>query len=262
VREGASSGAGPESHLTMTERGDCVAVDTMMQSRRTFLGSVAATVAAVGCGAEATRDATFGEPTEPVDSDDTQVIVTAQGATLDHPLLQRLHEVDRYIREHFTLPQYADEGVGAVGLILSQTLENGGYWCSPRNGLEFARTGGDGDHYSLLIQDGAIDESSPVVLTQPPEGANIVVGESLHDFLCFGMHGGYFSVLYGHLDPPTVKADGLRFHSHVEEYEQQVIAMLAGELKLTPWPQAARASRFDSLQDRFRPLVDAPMNPG
>jgi hypothetical protein len=233
----------------------------MMQSRRKFLGSVAVTVTAIGCGADASRDATSGEAIEPADSDGTRVLVAANGATLDHPLLQRLHEVDRHIREHFTLPQYADEGVGAVGLILRQTLANGGYWCSPRNALEFAHTGGDGDHYSLLIKDGIIDESSPVVLTQPPEGANIVVGESLYDFLCFGMHGGYFSLLWSNAGSPTVEADGLQFHSHVEDYEQQVIALLARELKLKPWPQADRISRFESLQDRFRSQIDAPKNP-
>lgn len=198
---------------------------------------------------------------EPADSNDIRVIVAASGATLDHPLLQRLHDVDRHIREHFTRPPYADEGVGAVGLILSQKLENGGYWCSPRNSLKFARTGGDGDHYSLLIKDGTIDESSPVVLTQPSEGMNIVVGESLYDFLCFGMHGGYFSLLWKHADPPTVEEDGLRFHSHVDDYEQQVIALLARELKLKPWAQADRTSRFESLQDRFRSQIDAPKNP-
>ncbi len=183
--------------------------------------------------------------------------VTANGAKLDHPLLQRLHDLDRLIRETFTLPRYADPGVGSVGLILYPTLKNGGYSCSPRNALSFAHTGGDGDHYSLLMTDGKNDESSPVVLTWPSEGTQTIVGESLHDFLCFGLYGGYFQILSGIGDTPTVEANGLMFHSQVEEHEQQVIALLAKELNLQPWPENDLVSRYKSLQKRFASLVDA-----
>jgi hypothetical protein len=187
--------------------------------------------------------------------------ITAHGAKLDHPLLLRLHEIDRHIRDTFTLPRYADAGVGSVGLILKATLENGGYWCSPRNALTFAHTGGDGDHYSLLVKDGIINESSPVILTWPAEGTQIIVGESLHDFLCFGMHGGYFQVLSGHADTPTVESNGLRFHPYLEDYQRDVIALLASRLELKPWPQADRISRYKCLQERFHSLVDAAEEP-
>ena len=68
-----------------------------------------------------------------------------------------------YIRDD--IPLQDDQGPGCVGLILNRELESGGYECSPLNALAFARTGGDGDHFSLLVQDGTIDEWSPVVLT-------------------------------------------------------------------------------------------------
>jgi hypothetical protein len=233
----------------------------MLQSRRSFFGTAAAMIASAGCGAATAPNSASNHAAKPNKSRAQMTIVTAIGAKLDHPLLQRLHELDRHIRDKFKLPRYAGAGVGSVGLILNSPLENGGYWCSPRNALTFAHTGGDGDHYSLLIKDGIINESSPVVLTWPSEGTQTIVGESLHDFLCFGMHGGYFQVLSGHTDTPTVESHGLQFHPHVEEYQQQVIALLAAELKLTPWPQADRVSRFKSLQERFRALVDAADEP-
>ena len=176
--------------------------------------------------------------------------VTANGAKLDHPLLQRLHDLDSHIRARLN-PQ----GIGSVGLILYSTLERGAYSCSPRNALTFAHTGGDGDHYSLLIKDGIIDESSPVILTWTSEGAQTIVGESLRDFLCFGLHGGYFQILSDIGTTPTVDANGLSFH--VEDDEQQVISLLATELQLQPWPMGERVSKYKSLQERFGPLVDA-----
>ena len=187
--------------------------------------------------------------------------VTSANARLDHPLLERLHDVDQHIRKTFKLPRWADAGVGSVGLILYQKLENGGYWCSPKNASTFATTGGDGDHYSLLIKDGVINETSPVVLTWPSEGEQTIVGASLYDFLCFGMHGGYFQVLAGHTDVPDVKAHELLFHSHVEDYQQEVLAYMTAQLDLKPWPHAERSVRFQSLQSDFRPLVDASDEP-
>lgn len=183
--------------------------------------------------------------------------LSAVGATLDHPLLQQLHEVDQYVRKNVTLPPYAGSGLGSVGLILTSTLEHGGYWCSPRNALTFATTGGGGDHYSLLIQGGAIKESSPVVLTWPSEGDQIIVGESLYDFLCCGMHGGYFQFLHGSDDALTVEAHGLQFLSHVEAHQQQVIAIMADKLNLKPWPVADRSARFRSLAERFLSLIES-----
>lgn len=187
--------------------------------------------------------------------------ITATGAQLDHPLLLKLHEVDQHIRKNFKLPRWADAGVGSVGLILNQTLENGGYWCSPSNALTFATTGGDGDHYSLLVKGGVISETSPVVLTWPSEGAQTIVGATLYDFLCFGIHGGYFQVLSGHTDEPTVESNGLLFHPHVEDYQQNVLAYLAAELDLTPWPHSERSNRFNALQSEILPLVEASDDP-
>ena len=113
---------------------------------------------------------------------------------IDLPTLTPLREFDMYVRDQ--IPR--DQGLGSVGLNLNPELEVGDNWCSPVNALTFACTGGDGDHYGLVELDGEINESSPVVLTWPDEGSHRIVGESLYDFLCFGLHGGYFSVLSEH----------------------------------------------------------------
>ena len=227
----------------------------MSQSRRQFIRTTAVTFIAAGCGTEPQipSDSRPGKlPQLPMNR------VTATKVKLDHVLLQRLHEVDQHIRNNFQLPLWAAPGVGSVGLILNSRLDNGGYWCSPSNALTFATTGGDGDHYSLLIKDGVINEKSPVVLTWPSEGEQMIVGATLYDFLCFGMHGGYFQVLSGTADLPDVNVDDLLFHSHVEDFQQKVLAFMTAHLDLKPWPHVDRSARFQGLQSEFLPFVEVP----
>ena len=176
--------------------------------------------------------------------------------SVDLPTLTELRELDMYIRDE--IPLQGDQGLGSVGLILCPELEAGGYDCSPVNALTFARTGGDGDHYGLIECGGEITESSPVVLTWTGEGTHTIVGESLYDFLCFGLHGGYFSILPGHGDEPTVQTEGLSFYSHVTEQQAEILNLLCDELGLEPWPQPDRLARFKAMQEEYLPLVIVP----
>lgn len=173
------------------------------------------------------------------------------GANLDLPLLERLHQVDSQVRERFILPESYDPGLGCIGLSLDRQLKPGAYWCSPRNAVAFASTGGDGDHYSLLIQNDRVDSQSPVVLTWPSEGQQAIVGESLYDFLCFGLRGGFFQILPSADEEPPADLQNLWFYTHVEDAQRKVLTFLAEELQLVPWPWKDRKNRYRALQDRF-----------
>lgn len=217
-------------------------------TRRSFLAGTLAAVVLPGCGVD--------KPPEVEESTALSAHpTTVSGAKLHLPLLTQLYDVDSFIRHNMELPY--DPGLGSVGLILYDTLKPEGYWCSPRNGRAFARTGGDGDHYSLLIRNGAIDETSPVVLTMPASGEQFVVGESLYDSLCFGLHGGFFAVLSGN-EEPTIEVDGHWFNSHVKKFAQDVLFLMMRELSLKPWPRETRQERFAELQKRFLPMVQVP----
>ena len=118
-------------------------------------------------------------------------------ASIQHPLLDALREFDTEAARRF--PADFDNGLGQMGMLLAPTLENCGYWCTPKNSLTFASTGGEGVHFSFLVQDGKVTESSPVILTVPanafePDGANFVVAEDLRNCLRFGFHRGYFAL--------------------------------------------------------------------
>jgi hypothetical protein len=113
---------------------------------------------------------------------------------IDHPLWNRLRELDKVAAKRF--PTDFDRGFGSLGLILYSRPQHGGYWCTPTNTLAFAGTGGEGVHFSFLVEGGKVTEESPVVITSPSEfdQPNQIGGESLFDFLCLGYHRGYFAL--------------------------------------------------------------------
>ena len=63
---------------------------------------------------------------------------------LDLPLLTELSRLNDEAARRFPYPH--SRRFGHIGLILEEELAPGGYWCSPKNALTFASTGGDGDH--------------------------------------------------------------------------------------------------------------------
>ena len=67
---------------------------------------------------------------------------------------------------------------GAIGLFFVDPAEYKVFFPTPDNAMVFARTGGDGIHYSLLHVDGKVRDNSPVVMTVPFYAyvPNVVVG--------------------------------------------------------------------------------------
>ena len=69
------------------------------------------------------------------------------------------------------------------------------YWCTPINTKMIGRTGGDGVHFSVLSLS---KEISPVVITIPcnfgneTNDYNIILGESISEFLGIGAMEGWF----------------------------------------------------------------------
>ncbi|MEM6598115.1 MAG: hypothetical protein AAF635_08095 [Cyanobacteria bacterium P01_C01_bin.69] len=107
---------------------------------------------------------------------------------------------------------------GSIGLRLEPPKAPWRYYCTPKNVRTFASTGQDGVHYSLLTCSELL--YSPVVMTVPMDfdNNNIIVGETLHEFLCLGSRAGYgslesltsleadFSALKSHAYLPSLSA--------------------------------------------------------
>ncbi|MEL6554915.1 MAG: hypothetical protein AAFQ63_15835 [Cyanobacteria bacterium J06621_11] len=82
----------------------------------------------------------------------------------------------------------------SVGLRLEVPEKPWQYYCTPKNTRTFASTGRDGVHYSFLEVRSL--HYSPIVMTVPMsfDNPNIVVAETLHEFLCLGCRASYLSL--------------------------------------------------------------------
>lgn len=176
----------------------------------------------------------------------------------DHPLWERLKAVEKVVAERSPGPL---SGLDSVGLILVRGLPQWDYWCTPKNVLTFATTGGNGVHFNFLIQNDSVGEHSPIVITIPNnfDQPNYIVGESLFDFLCLGYHRGYFALeqlpwerlfeAYASSDwqPSDETDEWVGFGVNVEQ--RRVLELLIAEFGLSPWKDLQH--KFEDLQARY-----------
>lgn len=170
-------------------------------------------------------DATMGNP-------------TASSVTLRHGLFDALCEFD----EEISAASKGRCGLSHVGLILVNPLydEEVRYQgCTPLNCRVFACTGGDGVHYSFLVEDDSITEDSPVVVTYP-EDESSVVASSLKEFLSKGLISGYDEV-------SDVDVE--------DEESREILRQLKRQLQLEP---IAANHGLDELNQRYRDRLRLP----
>lgn len=177
------------------------------------------------------------------------------------PTLSRLWEL--------TGQQLPDDG-GAdnayfeeVGLFLEWPLMHSGYdWCAPMNTLQFASTGGDGVHFSLLLLDDVLSESSPVVMTVPmamEDSTNFIVGGCLLDFLALGSRRGYFNLeqlAYQH-DWLLNELKDVDFSEEISDEARKLLTSIADTFDLRPWGGQV-AERLDWLNKKYFPMLALP----
>jgi hypothetical protein len=192
-------------------------------------------------------------------------------ATVKHPLLDELRQFN--IEAVRLYPTRSDPGLGRMGLILCADCKREGYWCTPKNALAFATTGGDGVHFSFIVEDNRVTENSPVIVTVPanigePADCNFVVADNLRNFLRFGLIRGYFALeqLAYHRDltvqvysSPTWKPTE-DWHNSVgyvlSRDGERVRDLLAERFQLTPLGYTI--AEFEALQEKFKPLLVYP----
>lgn len=192
--------------------------------------------------------------------------------TIKHPLWDQLRKLDKAAAKRFPVDFY--KGFGRLGLILRSPPKYGDYWCTPTNTLTFAGTGGDGVHFSFLVDDGKITENSPIVISIPTaaDQPNFIGGESLFDFLCLGFHRGYFALgnlpsprffeAYSSGKWPLSKVKGRppdwdwEEGYGVNEHQRNLLDFLIAQLGLSPWKDFQR--KFQRLQKRYMPLLKLP----
>jgi hypothetical protein len=185
--------------------------------------------------------------------------------TVNVPLLDELRLIDEEMQARFVDVHGQPATLHWLGLGLDKKLDDHRYGhCTPLNCRTFAGTGGDGHHFSFLVIEGAITESSPIVSTAPDSYGNpsAVIADSLHQFLRLGCVNGYESlgwVFLGSdeaLEQHFIAANdpAAEEYSHLT-FEREMLAYLRQRLKLEPWTDW-RASR--EIQQKFQPLLRHP----
>lgn len=185
--------------------------------------------------------------------------------TVDVPLLDELRLINEEMQARFVDCHGRPATLHWLGLGLDKQLDDHRYdHCTPLNCRTFAGTGGDGHHFSFLVIDGAITESSPIVATAPDCYGNpsAVIADSLRQFLSLGCINGYDALGWVFLqsdeelekhflvanDPNAEEFSHLTFH-------RKMLAYLRERLRLEPWTDW-RASR--EFQNKYQPLLRHP----
>jgi hypothetical protein len=161
------------------------------------------------------------------------------------PLLDELRLIDKELQDRFVDMHGRPAGMHWIGLGLDEQLDDHRYGHStPLNCRTFAGTGGDGDHYSFLVIDGAITETAPVVATVPGGGGkpSAVIAEALHDFLRMGCIKGYDELASVALSSDeqimeffTTGRDTSLDHDPAFDFLRDMLAYLRTRLNLVPW---------------------------
>jgi hypothetical protein len=142
-----------------------------------------------------------------------------------------------------------------IGLLFVRPLEQYGYDATPTNSLAFAATGGDGVHFSFMLQDDRPAAEWPVVMTVPCGFGSIILGANLDDFLGLGMFRGYFCLEQLIYQPEKyVEAYSAREPwPEDEEGVRWLRQRFAERLDLRPWDDVR--GRLNRLQREFSPLL-------
>ena len=74
---------------------------------------------------------------------------------VNHPLLDRLKELSKEVSSQFSTESIHSLDDAGFAWFLNKYMW-GGYEATPLNSVSFASTGGDGDHFSFLVQNDAV----------------------------------------------------------------------------------------------------------
>ena len=190
--------------------------------------------------------------------------------TADFPLFKKVQSLSDESFEKFRTRQ--GSGLGRVGLgIMDEPAYDDGTLYMPLNSLTFGGTGSFGDSFSFVVQDGIVNESSPVILTVPgnsglPVNANVVLARNFENFIRLGLRRGYIAMpqfcyrpelaLEVYSSPEWVASED--WHGVVgfvlDDVSQEILKFLADRLDLEPLSYTK--DEFDALQAAVLPKLE------
>jgi hypothetical protein len=237
-----------------------------MITRRQFLHISLAATALAGCSND---DSLTPAPTESASDSNSgdDHMPKAPKIVVNLPLLDALWELDPIIRERF--PGDYRDGIAAVGIGFAKSNEfkHGDYYCTPKNSVAFAWSGGDGEHYSFIVRNNKVDADSPVILTAPANSGdeNHLIADNFQNFLRLGLRRGFFGIgqfaydpdealaAYGNPDWVPTKKSHYSVGFVPDDRQLQVLSFVAEALGLQPLSYTSE--EYAKLQARLAELI-------
>ena len=173
--------------------------------------------------------------------------------------LQALYDAAAAIGPQFNLS--AEAVLDYCGLLLEiPPVRDYMDWCTPRNVLTFATTGGDSVHYSYLVDDRLPADVCPIVMTLPcADAQSLVIAESFQEFFDYGYHVGWFSLEQLYYDEEEGAAYFCQPSPTFGDEGNQQLPLLRQALRMQAVPPTL--ARFAQLQGQYHGLLDIPPMP-
>lgn len=141
------------------------------------------------------------------------------------------------------------------GLIPIRPLENRGYFCTPKNSLSFASTGGDGVHFGIITDSKQKDASGPIVMTVPMAHTNnVVVAEDLTEFFSLGYHVGWSALEQIVYDLDETIDYFSKSDAEITKEELLFLKIFREELSLKP--TSLTKTRLSELEKLYFPMLE------
>ncbi len=184
----------------------------------------------------------------------------------DFSLFESVLGLDKAISAAFS--QQTGGGLDLTFIRL-EDLKNGGYYCTPINSLAFAWTGGDGEHFSFLVDDKGVSAQSPVIFTAPTNygdkitDTNVVVAENFLKFVRLWLRFGSGALgsmvwnreraleVYTSAENPLCSTDPRLSSYAPDDQRQEILNFALNALGLQPYIYTA--AEFSALQARYMP---------
>ena len=146
------------------------------------------------------------------------------------------------------------------GLIMDIPPSTESYWCTPKGVHTFARTGGDGVHYSYFTVDASTESVTPIVMTRPAADIqNHIVAESFDEFFGLGFHVGWFALEQAFYDPVWAEAYFSTPEADANEFKAAALDFLRTQLEIKYVP--LQHARLLALTAKYAEYIATPPLP-
>lgn len=140
------------------------------------------------------------------------------------------------------------------GLEPIRPMQCAGYFCTPKNSLTFASTGGDGVHFGIVSGSNNKVNAGPIVMTVPMADINnVVVAEDLEEFFSIGYYVGWFALEQILYDLEEAIEYFSKPDDEMSQKEIRFLDMVRKELSIKPVPLSKQ--RLKELEEMYFPVL-------